>query len=95
MEAGAIMVTYEQAISESRFHYSPRCELLADVNKMDSPHPKSRPTIERWRRNGATKVWKTRPGEFSIPVKYGLRSYAYITHNNASEFHLASGCEYD
>ncbi len=39
----------------------------------------------RWwklRRNGKTKTWKTRPGEFRIPVKAGLRSCAYITHYN-------------
>lgn len=34
----------------------------------------------RLRRNGATKLWKTRPSEFRIPVKAGLRSYGYIDH---------------
>lgn len=37
---------------------------------------------KRWRRNGRTKTWKTRPGEFRIPVKHGLRSYGYITEYN-------------
>ena len=32
------------------------------------------------RRSGATKLWKTRPGEFRIPVKAGLKSCTYITH---------------
>lgn len=36
----------------------------------------------RLRRNGQTKLWKTRPMEFSIPVKTGLRSCAYITNAN-------------
>ena len=38
----------------------------------------------RWwtiRRNGQTKLWKTRPGEFQIPVKAGLRTCGYITHH--------------
>lgn len=33
----------------------------------------------RLRRNGATQTWKTRPREFSIPVKAGLRSCARVT----------------
>jgi hypothetical protein len=39
----------------------------------------------RWwraRRNGQTKTWKTRAGEFRIPVKAGLRSCGEITHTS-------------
>ncbi len=38
------------------------------------------------RRNGKTKTWKTRPGEFQIPVKYGMYEYFYITQRNADEW---------
>jgi hypothetical protein len=38
------------------------------------------------RRNGKTKTWKTRPGEFRIPVKYGLYEYFYIDNRNADEW---------
>ena len=31
------------------------------------------------RRNGRTKLWKTRPMEFRIPVAAGLHAYAYLT----------------
>jgi hypothetical protein len=37
----------------------------------------------RWwrvRRNGRTKRWTSRPEEFRIPIKMGLRNYGYITH---------------
>lgn len=34
------------------------------------------------RRNGATKLWKTRPNAFRIPVKIGFRSYGYITETS-------------
>jgi len=34
------------------------------------------------RRNGATQTWKTRPGEFRIPVKTGYASYGSITNHN-------------
>jgi hypothetical protein len=40
----------------------------------------------RARRNGKTKVWKRRPDEFSIPAKYGLYDFFYITHNNMHEW---------
>ncbi len=39
----------------------------------------------RWwriRRNGKTKTWVTRPGEWSIPVKAGLRSCTTLTNNS-------------
>lgn len=38
------------------------------------------------RRNGRTKRWKTRPDEFQIPVKYGLKECFYITQRNADEW---------
>lgn len=34
----------------------------------------------RCRRNGATQTWKTRPGEFRIPIKAGHNRYGQITH---------------
>lgn len=45
-------------------------------------------TGARWRRNGATKVWKTRPDEFRVPVKFGLYGYGYITDSNAHLFEV-------
>lgn len=73
------MITYEQA-------------LVADVF-----HDESIPCIwngrsNRWRRNGVTKTWKTRPGEFRIPVKFGMYGYGYIDHNNAGQFHIYAEC---
>ena len=47
---------------------------------------------QKWRRNGATKVWKTRPDEFRVPVKFGLYAYAYIDHTNAHKVHLGEDC---
>ena len=40
----------------------------------------------RARRNGKTKTWKTRPNDFRIPVKYGLRDCFYITQYNCHEW---------
>jgi hypothetical protein len=47
-------------------------------------------TPVRWRRNGKTKTWKTRPADFRIPVKYGLYQYGYIDQDNADQFQVAS-----
>jgi outer membrane protein assembly factor BamB len=40
------------------------------------------------RRNGKTQTWKTRPGEFRIPVKAGLRSCGEITDLNMADTSL-------
>lgn len=32
------------------------------------------------RRNGKTQVWKTRPGHFRIPIKFGFKGTGEITH---------------
>lgn len=40
----------------------------------------------RCRANGKVKLWKTRPTEFRLPVKYGLRECFYITPHNAHDW---------
>jgi hypothetical protein len=38
----------------------------------------------RWwraRRNGKTRIWVTRPTEFSIPIKVGLKACARLTND--------------
>lgn len=37
------------------------------------------------RRNGRTQTWKTRPGEFRVPVVHGLRTYGDINHIGARD----------
>ena len=83
------MITLEQAIYANEFHY-------------DHPAPKTGPRggihyprVEIWRRNGKTKTWKTRPGEFRIPVKFGLYRYGYITQNDAKNFHVKEECNFN
>ena len=43
----------------------------------------------RFRVNGKVKLWKTRPTEFILPVKYGLRECFYINRVNAAEWTVA------
>jgi hypothetical protein len=43
--------------------------------------------------NGSVQTWKTRPTEFRVPIKYGMREYGEINHTNAEHWHLASECD--
>lgn len=70
------MITRQQALTVNQFH--------------EDHEPAGK--ICQWRRNGTTQTWKTRPDEFRIPVKYGLRSYDQITQDNASQFHAEADC---
>ena len=45
-------------------------------------HKNADGTPQRWRVNGMVKTWKTRPSEVRIPIKHGLYSYDYLTHND-------------
>jgi hypothetical protein len=38
----------------------------------------------RVRVNGRCKVWKTRPTQFRLPVKWGMYEYGYITDQEVS-----------
>jgi len=44
----------------------------------------------RCRVNGVCKVWKTRPDEFRLPVKHGLKQCFYIEQDNANEWYNPS-----
>lgn len=45
-------------------------------------------TPVRCRKSGQLKTWKTRPGDFRQPVKYGLKTSFYLTPLNISEWCL-------
>lgn len=66
------MITKDEAIKSDMF-------LLLGSRNADG-------TLQRWRRNGVTKTWKTRPNDFRVPVKRGLYEYGYITQDNAVSF---------
>jgi hypothetical protein len=40
----------------------------------------------RARRNGKTQFWKTRPGDFRLPAKHGLKDCFNITPSNVGEW---------
>jgi hypothetical protein len=79
------MITKNQALSVNDFHYG-------TCTRETGPRGGVKERIERWRRNGSTQTWKTRPREFRLPVKYGMRGYSVITQDNASDFHTEADC---
>jgi len=79
------MLTRNDALTANEFHYG-QC--------VRSVGPRGGVTIrqEVWRRNGATKTWKTRPTEFTVPVKHGMYTYGHITTRHTDSFHTSDNC---
>lgn len=74
MPEGAATLTRAEAISASgRDIY---CKRFVDSTGQPS----------RLRRNGACQTWKTRPEDFSLPVKYGMSDAFRITHQTADDY---------
>ena len=67
-----------------------RTEALLDAGSLSVQMTNGR--YWQLRRNGATKRWVTRPTEFRIPVKAGLRACGYITER--SSFAHAPGADF-
>lgn len=70
------MITKEQAM---RFEY--RKELWHKTAKNSDGTP------TRCRVNGQCKTWKTRPEDFRLPVKHGLKECFYIDNSNADQWY--------
>jgi hypothetical protein len=70
------MLTKYDAVHASRFHHVSMTQA-------------SGTQCMRVRRNGATQTWKTRPDEFRIPVKWGLKVYYQIFDTEAAEWNVA------
>lgn len=66
------MITKQQAMTCTRFEH-------VTMKNADG-------TPVRARANGRCKTWVTRPEEFSLPIKHGLRDCFYLTLRNAHEW---------
>ena len=82
------MITKLEAINARNFHYGTctRTEGTRGGIKWYIEH------TENWRRNGVTQTWVTRPNDFRVPVKYGLKCYSQITQENMAKFHTVATC---
>ena len=79
------MITKEQALTAQEFHYG-------ECTRTVGPRGGVKVKQEVWRRNGQTQVWKTRPNEFRVPIKYGLKACSQITQRESHQFHAAEDC---
>lgn len=79
------MLTKAQALTADEFHFGV-------CKRTKGPRGGITEKIERWRRNGMTGTWKTRPKEFRVPVKHGLYSYSQITDSDAQAWHTSEDC---
>jgi len=79
------MINMQQAVNAHEFHAG---ECVKTIGKRGGV----KITQEVWRRNGKTKLWKTRPTEYQVPIKHGLRAYAYITPSEADQVHTSEDC---
>jgi hypothetical protein len=79
------MITKQQALTANEFHLGP-CKRTVG--------PRGGVTVKSnvWRRNGKTQTWVTRPNDFRIPVKYGLRTCGAILDFTAENWHTAEDC---
>lgn len=88
------MITKEQAIAlgngslREDIHYTGKHDCARHIG----PRGGITENVTRVRPSGKCQVWKTRPDEFKLPVKYGMYESSYITHRDASDWHLASEC---
>lgn len=85
------MITKQQALTlgyGAEVHYTGR----HDCTRTVGPRGGVKESITACRVTGSIKTWKTRPAEFRLPVKYGLREYAAINHYDAGEVPVASDC---
>ena len=82
-------ISKEQAVDNknNEFHYG-ECKVTV------GPRGGIKGSITRYRRTGQTTIWRTRPLEFRVPIKHGMRNSGnwYLTEGNASEFHLPEAC---
>ena len=72
------MVTKEQAVA---LRHGSTLHHVSEVNADGTPL--------RVRVNGKCQVWKTRPTEFRLPCKYGLKQGVQVTHDTAHQWEVA------
>lgn len=92
METTTPTLTRERALNSMEFHYNGDggCRLTPVGPRGGGGGPK----VTRVRRNGTTQTWKTRPAEYRVPVKYGVRARDQfsIREYDANNWHAAEDC---
>lgn len=78
----------EARASNGEIHYTGQSPCTRDFG----PKTYVMDRVTKVRPNGKAQTWKTRPNDFRLPVKYGLKEYLYIDQDNAAHFHRAEDC---
>lgn len=80
--------TMQQFLDANEFHANGKCHRTVG--------PRGGVTVKTlvFKRNGANKLWKTRPTHFRIPVRHGLYEWDYVTHDDLADnlIHLLEDC---
>jgi len=71
------MITIEQVKGKTGLYFQHATATYADKKR-----------LLQVRQTGKVKTWKTRPGEFKIPVKYGLKESFYITDKDVADWDI-------
>lgn len=85
------MITKQQALALrycQELHYTGKQQCEVSVGLRGGKTVK----IIYVRVSGKCQIWKTRPDEFRVPVKYGLYESYEINHKNGADFHLSNEC---
>lgn len=79
------MISKQEALTANEFHYGPCLRRIG---------PRGGVVEHRniWRRNGRTKTWVRSPHRFEVPLKWGLKTFAYLTEDTADGFHTRETC---
>jgi hypothetical protein len=85
------MVTKTQAVAATHgaeFHYTGKHDCARIIGARGGVTIR----VTRVRPSGKCKTWITRPYAFKLPVKFGLYESAYITNDDAGNWHTAEDC---
>lgn len=65
---------------------------IEGCRKIVGPRGGIQVTLVQARQSGQIQTWKTRPGDFRMPIKIGFYRHDAITPRLAQHFHLAQDC---
>lgn len=72
------MITREQAV---RLKHGQMLHHVTNKNADGTP--------QRWRVTGKVQTWKTRPDDFKVPIRNGLKNNDYLTPTTADYLEVA------
>lgn len=75
----------EDALTGDVFHFG-------NCTRTTGPRGGVKTHTTECRRTGGSKTWKTRPEDFRVPIKHGMRGYGEIVPANVAQFHTPAQC---